>query len=282
MSAEDRVDQQNAEFWNELCGTGLAKSIGITDHSPASLRRFDQAYLEIYPYLAPFLRIPELRGKRVLEVGLGYGTVSQLIAESGADYVGMDLAPNPVGIVQHRLRMIGSDGGAVVGNVLCCPFRAESFDTVVTIGCLHHTGNLERAVHELWRLLRPGGVALVMLYNRYSLRQWTRWPRATLEHMLGELGLSTGSKAISAAQRAAYDLNQQGEGAPVVEFVSTSEARRLFGLFDRVDVQRENMDTYVLPSLLGRAPRVLHRKMLLGNVAKVFGLDLYLRAYKGL
>ena len=37
----------NKEFWNELCGTGLAKSLGIEDHSLSSIERFDNAYLDL-------------------------------------------------------------------------------------------------------------------------------------------------------------------------------------------------------------------------------------------
>ncbi len=44
------IDKANAEFWNELCGTTMARSLGITDHSLESLKRFDEAYLAFYPY----------------------------------------------------------------------------------------------------------------------------------------------------------------------------------------------------------------------------------------
>ena len=70
-SSQAAVDQRNAEFWNELCGTGLAQSIGITDRSPESLRRFDDSYFGIYPYLMDYVTPHALAGKKVLEIGLG-------------------------------------------------------------------------------------------------------------------------------------------------------------------------------------------------------------------
>lgn len=43
---QNEITQRNSEFWNELCGSQLAKSIGVTDSSPASLKKFDDWYLE--------------------------------------------------------------------------------------------------------------------------------------------------------------------------------------------------------------------------------------------
>src|SRR5690606_21421713 len=86
------IDRLNREFWNELCGTQLATSLGITDHSPESLARFDDWYLGLYPYLYRHLPFAEMTGQNVLEIGLGYGTVAQKIAAAGAHYHGLDIA----------------------------------------------------------------------------------------------------------------------------------------------------------------------------------------------
>ncbi len=69
------LDERNAAFWDELCGSQMARALGITDASPESLRRFDEAYLGHYPYLQQYLDHP-LRDTEVLEIGLGYGTLS--------------------------------------------------------------------------------------------------------------------------------------------------------------------------------------------------------------
>src|SRR5829696_8405598 len=92
-------DRANAEFWDELCGSTFAHALGITDHSLDSLARFDQAYLAFYPYLLRRVGLDEMAGKKVLEVGLGYGSLSQKIAEVAADYTGLDVAAGPVRMV---------------------------------------------------------------------------------------------------------------------------------------------------------------------------------------
>ena len=58
------IDEQNKAFWDELCGTGLARSLGITEITPASIARFDDAYMQYYPYLARYLDDLTVEGRR--------------------------------------------------------------------------------------------------------------------------------------------------------------------------------------------------------------------------
>jgi 2-polyprenyl-3-methyl-5-hydroxy-6-metoxy-1,4-benzoquinol methylase len=142
--AQAQVDPLNADFWDELCGTTLAAHLGITDDSAESLARFDRHYLGLYPYLDRHLpRAGNGEGDRLLEMGLGYGTVSQVLASRGFDYNGLDIAAGPVEMVRHRLRLLGVDEPEQrvrVGSALDIPHPGERFDQVVTLGCLHHTG----------------------------------------------------------------------------------------------------------------------------------------------
>lgn len=257
-SAQQAVDERNAAFWDELCGTSLAQSIGIADRSPESLRRFDDAYMDLYPYLSAQLRPPREPGEPLLEIGLGYGTVSQRLAEAGFGYHGLDIAAGPVEVVQQRLRMLGvadPDQRVVQGSALEIPHPDGAFSHVVTIGCLHHTGDLPRAVSEVHRVLEPGGTAMVMLYNRHSFRQLVlRWRQR------GELSV-----------RAAYDANSGGEAAPATVFVTPRQVRQeLFAPFADVRIERHNFD----------GMRLLPRRLTLPTVARVLGLDLYIHARK--
>ena len=49
------TDARNAAFWDELCGSALARQIGVQDASADSLARFDAAYMASYPYLGSYL-----------------------------------------------------------------------------------------------------------------------------------------------------------------------------------------------------------------------------------
>jgi SAM-dependent methyltransferase len=267
--SQAEIDRRNALFWDELCGSGLAQQLGITEPSPENLERFDAAYLGMYPYLDGYLPSGP-SGASLLEIGLGYGTVSQLLAPRGFDYHGLDIAPGPVEMVRHRLDRLGLDdteGRVRVGSVLEMEHPDESFDHVVTIGCLHHTGDIPRAVGEVARVLRPGGRALVMLYNGHSYR------RAKMA-LRGLPMRPRAGRGDDEEMRGAYDRNLEGEAAPATEYVSVRDVRRLFSGFSSVSVRRENFDPVVI---LGRT---IDRTRLLGLPARLAGLDLYITAIR--
>jgi SAM-dependent methyltransferase len=267
VEAQAEIDRRNAAFWDELCGTGLASQLGITESSPENLARFDAAYMGMYPYLDRYLPSRGTEAERLLEIGLGYGTVSQILAARGFDYHGLDIAAGPVEMVRYRLRELGVDDPderVRVGSVLELDHPDESFDQVVTIGCLHHTGDLPGAVEQVRRVLRPGGQALVMIYNARSFRQ----VKAVLARRL------RGRGPDDEEMRGSYDRNLEGEAAPATEYTSKAQAERLFSSFSEVRIRRENFDPIVLPRL------VVPRERLLGWPAHLAGLDLYVSARK--
>lgn len=261
-----KLDQRNAAFWDELCGTTLAEQLGITGASADNLARFDEAYMGLYPYLEGYLPGEAARGKRLLEIGLGYGTVSQILAAAGADYHGLDIATGPVEMVRHRIHELGlndPEERVQVGSVLEAPHPDDSFDQIVTIGCLHHTGDLAGAVGEVHRMLRPGGAVMLMIYNRTSYRR-AKMAAAELPARL------RGRSGDEEEMRGAYDRNAEGEAAPATEYTSKREAKELLGDFSKVNVRRENFDyTKYVP-----------RERLLGWPAHLAGLDLYITAVK--
>lgn len=258
--SQSAVDTQNAAFWDTLCGWNLAQSAGITGRGEDDLRRFDELYLGFYPYLERYVP-QDFGGRKVLEIGLGYGTLGQLIASRNADYYGVDIAEGPVANMRRRLSWLGlPEGHAVQASVLELPFADSTFDCVYSIGCLHHTGDLEGSVRQVHRVLVPGGRAVVMLYNRHSLRR--------LRYAIGRR--RRGAR-LDDELRGVYDPDDAGEAAPHTDFVSRRDVRRLFRAFGRVKIDVQNFDGYAFG---------IKREWFLGNLARVVGLDLYIVAEK--
>lgn len=268
------IDRANAKFWDELCGTTFARRLGITDHSLESLRRFDQAYLDLYPYLLERVPVGTMGGGRVLEVGLGYGTLGQKIMEAGAEYTGLDVAQGPVDMLNHRARIQGLPGTAVRGSMLQCPLASESMDFVVSVGCFHHTGDVARCFDETWRVLKPGGKAFIMVYNLLSYRQWSKWPVKTLRAALGGLGVRV-PRGASERQRKAYDANSTGFAAPETAFVSATQLREMLGQYSQSELRMENCD-----HITRRGRALVPRKLLLSTIGRIAGLDIYIAAKK--
>ncbi len=264
-ASQPEIDRGNSAFWNELCGTGTARALGIADRSAASLEKFDRWYFDFYPYLRDHVPISGLGGKRVLEVGLGYGTLATAIMKSDADYHGLDIAAGPIEMARYRATLLDVEADIREGSVLDCPFDDRTFDHVVSIGCLHHTGELARAIDEVHRVLKPGGTASIMVYNALSYRQWLLRPLATLR-----LALSSGDdgKPLRIAESKALDINQAGEAAPETAFVSGRQLRGLCRKFGTIAIRKEHIHRELL---FKRVPR----RIALALFGPWLGLNLY-------
>lgn len=267
------IGDRNAQFWDEMCGTTLAKRLGITDSSPASLKKFDDWYMDFYPYLYDHIPFAEMRNRDVLEIGLGYGTVAEALARSGCQYSGLDIAAGPVSMVNHRLKQAGLSGAARQGSVLAAPFPDGSFDFVVAIGCLHHTGDLKLAIDECRRMLRPGGQLIFMVYYAYSYRRWLEAPAQTLAYRKRErAGLRAVVGESDTHHRASYDTNVAGDAAPHTDWISVKSLAALCNGFSSFSGTVENIDR--------RTSLLMRRYILRSWPIRRIGLDLYATAVK--
>ena len=60
------------------------------------------------------------------------------------------------------------------------PFEDNSFNAVYSWGVLHHSPDTQKVVNEVYRVLKPGGMAKIMVYNKYSLIGYMLWVRHAL------------------------------------------------------------------------------------------------------
>jgi SAM-dependent methyltransferase len=96
--------------------------------------------------------VREAGPRRVLEVGCGWGWFAErLTSELGVDVVAVDLSPRMVELARER------GVAARVADVQELPFGDAEFDVAVANWMLYHVPDLDRALAELARVLRPGG-----------------------------------------------------------------------------------------------------------------------------
>lgn len=134
----------------------------------------DRRFLEGVRAYMPWRRHPfeqlldfdTLGTRSVLEIGVGMGTHAQLIAKHARSYVGIDLTDYAVTATRERLRLAGLQGTVVRMDAEQLDFADGSFDFIWTWGVIHHSSNTQRILAEMRRVLRPGGQAMVMVYNR--------------------------------------------------------------------------------------------------------------------
>ena len=272
-------DRLNSEFWNELCGTHLAKHLGIEDSSTRSLEIFDSWYMRFYSYLFNYLAMDDIRNKKVIEIGLGYGTLSQILFSGQCDYTGIDIASGPVEMVRLRIgyKNCGQSARAVKGTALNLPFQNESVDFIFAIGSLHHTGNLKQAISECHRVLKKNGKLVFMVYYAYSYRRIFTEVNLTIRYSFKEfLGYRGVLMSKFSRERLAYDANKDGHAAPHTDWISKKSLKVLCSQFSEVSCYLENIDNGKPYNKEG-----LERRNLLKTIyPKIWGLDLYCEAKK--
>jgi len=121
---------------------------------------------------------------RVLDVGTGPGWLLVALRQHipGAELVGADIS---AAMVREAVRNLASAGCAERVEVRCAdaaslPFAERSFDLVLSTGSLHHWRDRVAGLDEVWRVLKPGGCALVYDVVRHLPREVRRGLRERL------------------------------------------------------------------------------------------------------
>ena len=113
-----------------------------------------------------------LSGQRVLEVGCGRGVGAQVILDrlGAAEVTAFDLDESMVELARKRLN--GRPVSLSVGDVCDIQQPADSMDTVVDFGIIHHVPEWREAIGEMARVLRPDGLLLFEEVPRQMLDTW--------------------------------------------------------------------------------------------------------------
>jgi len=105
----------------------------------------------------------------VLEMGCGTGQLSLFLAGADRTVVGADLARPSLELAREAADRYGVGGVHFVETDLRAPGLSRgAFDVVICSGVLHHTPDPRSAFASVARLVRPGGVLVIGLYNAYA------------------------------------------------------------------------------------------------------------------
>lgn len=202
----DAAKQSVHDFWNAAaCGEDLYLAGQAKEDYAAQA----QARYALEPYIADLAKFDGCRGLAVLEIGVGLGADHQRFAEAGATLFGIDLTERAVQHTQVRLRRFGFSPRVTVGDAENLAFGDGSFDVVYSWGVLHHSPNTPTSIAEVYRVLRPGGSARIMIYHTWSLvglMLWVRYallrgtPWRSLKSIYNHHLESPGTKAYSVAE----------------------------------------------------------------------------------
>ena len=269
---QNDLQQKNSEYWSALCGSRAAKKIGLEAGDPGGVDKFDTWFFNFYPYLLGDQFIPwsSLRDNKVIEIGLGYGSVSRRLSTTNGQVVSVDVAPGAVNFARDTAK----NCSPVRASALELPFPTDTFDLLVSLGCLHHTGNLANSLRECLRVVKPGGSLIVMVYNKFSYKRWIVSPLDTLKALLTERRGTFNNSGKSAPRRVSWfwDRSPTGSAPPHTEFASPAQIRHLLTDTTSVEITRINVDTVFVDQF---------RNSLLNSwLSRRLGLDLYITVTK--
>src|SRR2546423_796179 len=131
--------------------------------------------------------LPDWREKTILDVGCGTGAILKQIGNADRN-VGVDLAPEALAFCRER-----GLSNVRQADICALPFSEDSFDAVICSSVLYHqwVRDLSRAMSELHRVLRPGGLLFInvpafrFLHSRHDDAVMTA--RRFTKRELGEL-----------------------------------------------------------------------------------------------
>lgn len=132
----------------------------------------------VEPHLWDFADFPAWKGKRVLDLGCGIGTVALEFARHGATVTAIDLSERSLEIARKRAEVEKLGIYFWHADMEAYKFEPDSFDLVWGWGSLHHTPAPWRALMHVSDCLKPGGSLRVMLYHRYASKALRLWFRA--------------------------------------------------------------------------------------------------------
>jgi ubiquinone/menaquinone biosynthesis C-methylase UbiE len=229
------------------------------------------------PFLREAIAFAAYTGKRVLEVGCGIGVDALEWRRAGNRVVAIDLNFPSCQLTKGRFLDAGCvDGRFLNGDAENLPFPDGTFDVIYSFGVLHHSPNTERAIEELHRCLRAGGLAIVMLYHKWSAMVWGE---ILLGHGVRRGALwKTKSIAELISRYTEWDSQTADNVNPLTRVYSRSQVRRMFDRFADVQIATHYLRAghfgplvRFLPAIPGVVKRRLHY---------AFGWNLIVKAVK--
>ena len=210
MQTHQTMIEKIRAYWNEHI-----HDLEIVEHPVGTLGFFndlDEYRFDKLRYLPRIVNFSGYDGKDVLEIGCGVGTDLVRFAHGGAITTGIDLSGTAINLARENFKLHGLEGDFKEMDGEDLLFDDGSFDVVYAHGVLQYTADAVKMISEAYRVLKPGGEFIGMVYNRRSwLNVMSRFFKVGLEH----------------------------EDAPVIKKYTIGEFRKMLCSFDLVTIVPE-------------------------------------------
>lgn len=223
-------------FWNRnVCQTEFIKNVERGDKNffekAERIRYKHHFYL---PELFHWMAQQKPKGQ-LLEIGCSMGTDLLQIARLGLNVTGIDLTEEGIALAQKRFVLYDIPATLKTDNAENLSFANDCFDIVYSFGVLHHTPDTQKSIDEVYRVLKPDGIAVIMLYHRRSFNY-----------------------IIHRLLNAPFDGNWK-DRCPIEKTYTKKQVKEMFEKFENVHLDIEYFLTTGFGILWDIVPKFLHR-----------------------
>jgi ubiquinone/menaquinone biosynthesis C-methylase UbiE len=258
-------DQVQRQWDQDPCGSQYVEKA-----QPDTLEWFLEVERYRYDLYAPWMRklmeFDRHVGERILEIGAGIGTDHAQYAINGGIMYDLDLASGHLRLAQRNFELRGLHGTFLHGDAETIPFSDGTFDLVYSNGVIHHTPNTTRVIDEIFRVLKPGGRCIIMVYAENSWHYW--------RNLFADYGLYRGdleNASMGEIMSCHVELSEHGS-KPLVKVYTARQLRHMFVQFKSIRIYKRQLMREELPRRLRFLP--------LSLVGRLIGWNLIVKAQK--
>ena len=213
------------QYWERnVPGLDVGLSKGYLLYSKEFYLEVDKNRFVMEPYIPKLINTIVENGKRLLEVGCGIGYDLREFSRRGMEVFGIDLSFKNTLLTKKGLDIFNLKGYVVTADAENLPFKDNSFDLVYSFGVLHHTPDTQKAIDEIYRVLKTGGKCIIGLYHTGIAYYYIMIIHGFLS---GRIFYMTKEQILSRY----YD------NTPLSKIYSTREAKKFFRKFDNIKIE---------------------------------------------
>lgn len=240
------------DFWNRnVCQTEFIKGAERgTKNFFEEAEKIRYKYHFYLPELFDWI-VAEKPKAKLLEIGCGMGTDILQLARRDMQVTGIDLTDEGIALAKKRFDIYDLSAELKVDDAENLSFEDDTFDVVYSFGVLHHTPDTQKSIDEVLRVLKPGGLAVIMLYHRQSYNYHI--------HRLLD---------------APFDGNKN-DRCPIERSYSRSEINHMFEKFAVTNLDIEYFMTTGHGIIWDLLPKFMHK-----SLGKIWGWHIIIKAWK--
>ena len=168
-------NQANINYWASIYGRQDFSAVCIRRRMAQALSWLDN------------LNLP--KNSKILDVGCGAGMMAKEIANRGYEIAGIDYSYNMVKKAKDICNVnMKFDTFFLQGDIESLPFKNSVFNVVLCLGVITYVKSEHKALHEMSRILKPGGTMILSILNKLSITKCIDIPvvvKRKLEKIVG-------------------------------------------------------------------------------------------------